>query len=265
MADGEGFARRVTLENLDEFREFLGTTTPASDDNADDTEREDGDDAENGKEPAGKLRSQKGRKTFPGEGYPVDLPYAPPTPPDRKEAGGTVTRTDYKSDIDESLQVLVATLPDSSTRWSQANFTLDIYEDYFGAKVGSKRTITLRHVRPDGTIEDIEQAESVESKSKNYRFELGAASGSPPDGRPIAVFLRLKNRLFLYRLLKPGDTGYGEAAGILSKHWAVPSDNVVKILKGDESPKRQVPRVLIDASELERMWPKCPLLKAAKP
>lgn len=258
MADGEGFARRVTLENLEEFREFLGTTPSPSENEDTATEGEDSDDSDNDEEGAGKTRSQQGREAFPGEGFPIDLPFAPRTPPDRQGAGGTVTKA--KTSQDSTLTVLVAALPASKDRWGQANFTLDIYENYFGAKVGTKRIISLQHVRSDGTLEDIEQTESVESKSHNYRFELDAAQGDPPDGRPISVFLRLENRMFLYRLLTQSDNGYDQAAQILETHWDREEDDVPAILRGATPP--EVPRVLINVNELRRMWPDCPLLDA---
>lgn len=113
-------------------------------------------------------------------------------------------------------EVLVAEIPKSSTRWSQANFDVENYERFFGAKVGSpQRRIVLRHVDADGLIGDVENRPSVEVQSDNYRFELAAAKGRdyPQTGRPIGVFLRQKSGYFFIRCCYPENRATEKSTG----------------------------------------------------
>ena len=131
-------------------------------------------------------------------------------------------------------------------RWKQANFDLENYEGYFGAKRGTQRRILLQHVRQDGRLDEIEPRRSVEVLSRNFRLELGAASGIPyPDaGRPIAVFVRLQGGIFRYRLLLPNDPGYGNVSTLLDNRWTGPST--------------RVRRVRMELADLRQAWPDLP-------
>jgi hypothetical protein len=146
--------------------------------------------------------------------------------------------------------VLIAEIPKASTRWNQANFDRENYETFFGAKVGTQRRVLLRHVDENGHVGELEVRPSVEVASQNYRFELSEAAGMhyPDVGRPIGVFLRQPEGLITYRLLMPHDDGYARVEQILADRY--------------HGPDRQVRRVRIDASDLERYWPDSPLLKA---
>jgi hypothetical protein len=145
--------------------------------------------------------------------------------------------------------VLIAEIPRGSTRWNQANFDLDTYENFFGAKVGTTRYMFFRHVNSDGTLGDTETRPSVAVKSSNWRFELAAAAGRkyPAKGRPIAVFQREASRNFLYLLLMPNEPGYGVIEKILTAHW-----------KGRAG---RMGRVRLPISTLERDWPDSPFWK----
>ena len=102
-----------------------------------------------------------------------------------------------------NAEVLIAEIPASGDRWSQANFDLENYRNFFGANeaVGN-RLVIFRHVNEDGTMAEYERNRPpVTVKSRNFRFELAAASGPPyPNGefRPIAVFVRIVGRTFFY-------------------------------------------------------------------
>lgn len=149
--------------------------------------------------------------------------------------------------------LLVAEIPKAAVRWSQANFDLDNYEKFFGAKVGSQRRITMYQVAVDGSLGDLESRPSVEVKSQNYRFELAAAKGIdyPAEGRPIGVFMRLDTGDFLYMVLLPGGAAYTSVSAFLSREWA--------------GPARQVRRVRTDIHSLKAAWPNAPLWRAALP
>lgn len=109
-------------------------------------------------------------------------------------------------------EVLFAEIPKSKDRWKQANFDKYTFENYFGAKSGQngEYRILLRNIDKLGLMGDVEVRPAVSVASQNYRFELNAASGLsyPDNNRPIAVFVKISNRTFLYELFMPGDENY---------------------------------------------------------
>jgi hypothetical protein len=151
----------------------------------------------------------------------------------------------------QPLDILLAEIPRGSSRWNQANFDLDSYENYFGAKVGTTRHMFFRHVNPDGTLANTETRPSVAVKSSNWRFELAAAAGLkyPAKGRPIAIFVKQASRNFLYRLVMPGDPAYSIAEKLLTSNW--------------HGPAGRIKRVRIARSALEQAWPNSPLWKVS--
>jgi hypothetical protein len=142
--------------------------------------------------------------------------------------------------------VLIVEIPRSGDRWNQANFDLENYEQFFGAKRGTQRRILLQHVDANGKLGAAESRPSVAVKSHNYRFELGAASGLPYPKRllPIAAFVRVATRTFRYRLLMPGDPDYSIARAVLENRWA--------------GPRNQIRRISIRVNELLQVWPGAP-------
>lgn len=143
-------------------------------------------------------------------------------------------------------EVLVATIG-RGRRWTQANFPRRFYEDFFRAKVGSKRHVLFQPVSADGSLEELQSRESVEVPSQNYRFELTSVTGVPypagPD-MPIAVFLRARDGVIRYIVLMPDDAPYGTVSGFLLSEW--PGG-------------RELPRLLTTAEALRSAWPDSPL------
>src|SRR5579871_3416301 len=111
--------------------------------------------------------------------------------------------------IPNAARVLIAEIPDNNVRgWNQANFHRDDYVDYFGVQLGVARLFVFRHVNPDGSLGEYERDRPpVAVRSRNWRFELGAAVGIPyPTTQPpIGVFIRMAPFTFFYRLLLPGN------------------------------------------------------------
>ena len=146
--------------------------------------------------------------------------------------------------------VLVAEIPRSDNRWNQANFDLDNYENFFGAREdAADRMIILRHVDADGTKAEYEaKRPPVTVKSRNFRFELAAARGLPypAEGRPIGVFIRMAGRTFFYRLLLPDDLEYEIVRDLLEER-AGP----------DHAPNR-MRRERMTVDELRAAWPNSP-------
>ena len=145
----------------------------------------------------------------------------------------TDTPTEEWTPADNQL-VLAAEIPKASNRWNQANFDKDSFENYFGATIGDDSIrVLFRHITEDGTLGEIESRPSVSVKSQNYRFELGAAAGLayPPveDGRPIAVFVKLNTRTFLYTLCMPGTSCYDELKKFCISQYKGRSEHVMRV------------------------------------
>lgn len=110
--------------------------------------------------------------------------------------------------------VLIAEIPGHrNKRWNQVNYHRDDYEQFFGARVGTKRLMLFQSLNEDGSLGEVEpNRPSVQVRSRNWRFELRAPRGLayPENGRPIGVYLRLRARTFLYMVSMPGDAVHDE-------------------------------------------------------
>lgn len=155
--------------------------------------------------------------------------------------------------IEAGVEILIAEIPRSHVRRSQANFDVQNYEQFFGAKVGTKKQVLLYHVRDNGELEDVESRPSVQVRSHNYRFELAAARGFsyPTDGRPIAVFMRLSTGEFLYVLLLPNSKDYTTVSKILEDQTTVQPGRMRRY------------RTTVD--HLKALWPSAVLWQAKLP
>lgn len=149
-------------------------------------------------------------------------------------------------DFAEDNKVLVAQIPKSGSRWSQANFDKNTFQTFFGAQAGHNgvHRIVLRSVNSSGKLGDLENRPSVSVASQNYRFELESAVGLsyPTTGRPIAVFINVAVRMYVYILAMPGDTFYNEL------------DAYINHLKGTK-----MVRYLTDVSDIKANCPNLPL------
>lgn len=140
--------------------------------------------------------------------------------------------------INRHSDILIAEIPRSGDRWKQANFPKEIFERYFGAKSGvnGKHKIMLRSVHYDGSLGRNEIRPSVSVKSKNYRFELDAATGLEyPDGfnAPVAIFARVNNFDFVYELVMPHQkNAYKAVASFISRHRMVKSLKQKRMFRG---------------------------------
>ncbi len=129
-------------------------------------------------------------------------------------------------------KILLAEIPKSGDRWKQANFDIDNFQNFFGATPGdNSQRILLRHLNQDCTLAPIEIRPSVSVKSKNYRFELDAASDwdYPEEGRPIGVFIQLTTRMFLYHLYMPSQENYTEIKQFMDSKWTGRIDRMIRV------------------------------------
>jgi hypothetical protein len=238
MPKGTGFARRVTLANLESFAPLLGKPQqrpmPTQGQTGADDEI-DLDEANTASPPDPALKAAEA--LFHGQRLDTHNQHRRAARSARarvsQSAGprasvGTVSGASSSS----TLPVLVAEIPKAAGRWKQANFDLATWTGFFGAREGSQRTIKLRHVEADGTLGPLETRRSVAVKSRNFRFELDAAGGIPYpiQGRPIVVFLRLESGDFLYRLVLPhyGDE-HARLDKFLTNRWYGRNDRMRRI------------------------------------
>ncbi|WP_396267706.1 hypothetical protein [Ideonella sp.] len=149
--------------------------------------------------------------------------------------------------IGPATEILVAEIPRASNRWGQANFDQATFFGFFGASRTVKRRAYFFHLRADGTLGFQEVRPAVAVQSKNYRFELEAASGLayPADGRPIGVFAKVGARTFVYMLLMPNHAGHQEMVNLLAR----------SALVGGGTLKR----IVFPAAKVLAEWPLAPL------
>jgi len=159
---------------------------------------------------------------------------------------GNITVNSQANPTDE---MLIAEIPAASDRWNQANFSLHTFTHFFKAQPGRTQRLLFIHVDSSGKSGNVEMRPSVAVKSQNFRFELEAAAGLeyPTNGRPIAVFVCIATRTFLYHLLMPGDQDYNLVHNFLSNNCIVPIN--------------RVRRLITNVSAVQTAWPGCPLLQ----
>ena len=109
--------------------------------------------------------------------------------------------------------VLIAEIPKAGSRWKQANFSQDVFEDFFGAKKGDNSyRVKLTNIKKDGTLGEVTESQSVTVKSKNYRFELRCEETNQPypsgNDRPIGLFVKEDAQNYLYQVIMPSDDAY---------------------------------------------------------
>lgn len=146
---------------------------------------------------------------------------------------------------DHTKSVLVAELPKGQNRWNQANFDIKTFKDFFGLTPGAKQELTLVPVLSNGTYGKPENRRNVSVKSHNYRIELGLAAhiGYPSLGRPICVFLKIKDFEFHYRLFLPTDGEYPELVSLLDEHSKEARGAIRRISLTKEEFSKKLPNV----------------------
>lgn len=140
--------------------------------------------------------------------------------------------------------VLIAEAPGGG-RWKQVGFSLEAYEQFFGVTLGKKKHVRFYQVNSDGSLEPVENSESVAVKSKNYRFEIRAAQGLayPKKGHPIVIFEKTSDSDFKYILRMPGNPEHTLIQNFLDKNY---------------SKSRAKRRIQITAGDLAKVWPNAP-------
>ena len=124
------------------------------------------------------------------------------------------TIKDATKEVEKSIKignaVLIAEIPKAGSRWKQANFSQNVFENFFGAKKGDNSyKVKLTNIKKDGTLGEVVESQSVTVKSKNYRFELRCDETNQPypsgDDRPIGLFIKKDTQNYMYQVLMPSD------------------------------------------------------------
>ena len=241
---GKGFARRVTRSNLQQFLYLLGDRNAGATQNASGQTNS----AINSAHPdVDDLTAAN--DLFGGSKIRVNLPFKLPTRrygntsgvPNVSDVAGT-TQGENIPEVPHEVQVLVSEIPGPG-RWSQAAFTQDIFNDYFGGGA-----ITLAHINSDGTA-TYRVVNPIVKGSSNYCYELDAARGlqyeSASPGRPIGVFFREPDGRFRYLLVMPDDHVHLLLDALLKVEW-------------QGRPAGRLRRVTIGLDRLVRAWPSVP-------
>lgn len=124
---------------------------------------------------------------------------------DEHSPSNPIVKESDESIVVNGEEVLIAEIG-GGTRWKQVNFTVDIFENFFGAERGNNSyNIQLINIAKDGTLGDIEIRQAVSVASHNYRFEIHCAETErayPGNAkRPIGLFIKIDNNQFLYQVL----------------------------------------------------------------
>lgn len=79
---------------------------------------------------------------------------------------------EVEKSVSISNAVLIAEIPKGADRWKQANFSKEVFHDFFGVEEGKKNQIKMTNIKKDGTLGEVAKRLPVKVKSHNYRYEL---------------------------------------------------------------------------------------------
>jgi len=137
-------------------------------------------------------------------------------------------------------------------RWKQVNFPVKMFEDFFGAKRGDNSYhIKLRHLDQKTNLGEVENRQAVSVKSKNFRFEIAAATTNYPDkGRPIGIFIKIASDKFLYSLLMPNISQYSSVKTFLVDEYSGANRNLFRVISNVKNLKKECPALSFWKSDL---------------
>jgi hypothetical protein len=141
--------------------------------------------------------------------------------------------------------ILIAEVPKSKDRWEQVNFDKASFVQFFGVIEGTPRAVKFFNVQDDGSLKAEKERPAVSVKSRNFRFEVGAAKGHayPKKGLPILIFERIADSTFYYVLLMPGQNPHAIIEKFLTENY----------LAG-----HKMRRVQMTSGDLQKIWPEAP-------
>jgi hypothetical protein len=134
-----------------------------------------------------------------------------------------------------------------SNRLTQVGIRKTDFVDFFGVPAGGSKNITVYRVYSDGRFSDPDRVPTISTGPRNYRFRTRAMAGVsyPQGGRPIALFERVDADTFKYMMVLPTQP---EHVALSANMGPMPP------------PGHKGRRLRLSSSELEQIWPACPLL-----
>lgn len=165
----------------------------------------------------------------------------PPQSPSAPATTGTAVTS-----LAAGNELLIAEIG-AGARWKQANFPISMMQNYFGVNPVANDHIRLHEVESSGAVGNVVNTKVVNVKSQNYRIELSTVSGIPypTSGRPIGLFRKIASKEFRYRIFMPSTPDHSTLEKYLAAKYAGPS--------------RQLKRVIVNSSEIQKLWPSCPV------
>lgn len=138
--------------------------------------------------------------------------------------------------------------------FSQASFDKSTFQQFFDFS-GAEIDILLYPIADSGAVTGLESTKGrFKQFSINYYIELRTVQGVPYPavGRPIAIFGRLLEGGYIYKVLLPGQSGHGAMSAWLNSTVSVPNPSHMK-------------RIVTSTADIRAVWPENPLLNASLP
>ena len=148
--------------------------------------------------------------------------------PEKREEIEVIIPVDEQDELgawsfDKNCKILIAEIPGSTNRrWSQANFDVTTFREYFGGLPGINGIyrLIMRNVLWDGGLGETKIRPTVSVASSNYRIELANPDRRqyPSEGKPIGVFAKIAERTFMYMLVFPEQSDHEKLHELVCKH-----------------------------------------------
>lgn len=142
-------------------------------------------------------------------------------------------------------RVALVEVPRGSDRWDQVGVGKEVARKFLRLR-DEKGRVTLDRVSPStGEVDSTRQGRLINpNRNNNHRVEFDVGGAYPDDGPPLLIIVEVAPRRYRYILLLPVDKGY-ESVDHLNRHLpAYGSGNK---------------RAVTTLTELERLWPGCPI------
>ena len=148
--------------------------------------------------------------------------------PEKREEIEVVVPVDEQDEIGawsfaNNCKILIAEIPGgTNNRWSQANFDVKTFREYFGGIPGVNGIyrLIMRNVLWDGVLGETKIRPTVSVASSNYRIELANPDRRqyPSERKPIGVFAKIAERTFMYIIVFPEQPGHESLHELACKH-----------------------------------------------
>lgn len=148
----------------------------------------------------------------------------------QKQIKEIIKINDQEEDVEEEIaswlfnddsKVLVTEISRNGDRVTQANFSKQVFENFFGAPVwvNGRYHITLKTIKANFTLSPPEITTAVSVASQNWRFELNEMKYGSTE-RTIGTFVKVGPKMFIYIISTESDYFYSELKDYVKKYGA---------------------------------------------